>query len=102
MARTSLLDVQMYSADPMVTLLVKRVIGKDLRVRQGDCGSVKTERRGNSEWLMMGRFVAPETLLEDKKMKMSDCKVSSNVALEDSRRVALGGFLHFQGWKSML
>ena len=100
--RTSLLYVQMFSADPMITLLVKTVIGKDLRVRQGDCGSVKTERRDNLEGLMMGRFVTPETWLEDKLMKRSDCKVSSKAALEDSRRVALGDFLHFQGWKSIL
>ena len=93
---------KMYCAYPMVRIPMNMVMGKDLRVRQGDCGSVKTERRGNSEWLMMGRFLAPETLLEYKLMKMSDCKVLSKVALEDSRRVALGDFLHFQGWKSIL
>ena len=91
----------MYSAVPMVTMLMKRVIGKDLRVQQGDCGSVKTEPRDNSDWLR-GKLVAPKTWLEDKLMKMSDCKGSSKVALEDSRRVALGDFQHFWGWKSTL
>ena len=82
-------------------MFMKSMIGKDLGGRQEDCGSVKTERKGNSE-LLTDMLGAPKTWLEDKQMKLSSCKGSLKICLEDSRRVAVGGFQHFQGWKSML
>ena len=82
-------------------MFMKSMIGKDLGGRQEDCGSVKTERKGNSE-LLTDMLGAPKTWLEDKQMKLSSCKGSLKICLEDSRRVAVGGFQHFPGWKSML
>ena len=76
-------------------------VNEDLRVRLGDCGSVKTASRDNLAWLT-SRLGALKTMLEDNQVEMLDCKVSSKVAFEDSRTVAFEGFLHFQVWKSML
>ena len=82
-------------------MFMKIMIGKDLGGRQEDCGSVKTEWKGNSE-LLTDMLGAPKTWLEDKQMKLSSCKGSLKICLEDSRRVAVGGFQHYQGWKPML
>ena len=83
-------------------MMMNRVIGKYLRGQGGDCGSAETELRDSLECLMMGKLaLKTKTWLEDNLMSGRGA-LKVVVGLEDSRRVVVGGFLHFQGWQSKL
>ena len=79
---------------------MKMTIGKDLRVRQGDCGSAKTEQK--SSLASLTSKLPPRTRLEDKPVMLSGRPGTSKDGLGGNRKVAFGCFLHFQGWQSKL
>ena len=77
-----------YSSEALAMMMMKRVIRKYLRGRSEDCGSVKTELRDSLAWLTMRKLVLKKTRLEENLISLEV------EALEDNRRVAVGGFLH--------
>ena len=50
----------------------------------------------------MGKLALKKTCLEDNLTSSRGASLTVVVGLEDSRKVAVGGFLHFQGWQSKL
>ena len=50
----------------------------------------------------MGKLALKKTCLEDNLRSGRGASLTVVVGLEDSRKVAVGGFLHFQGWQSKL
>ena len=50
----------------------------------------------------MGKLALKKTCLEDNLRSGRGASLTVVVGLEDSRKVAVGGFLHFQSWQSKL